>query len=73
MGVRWENDCVCCADGCHGCGRDRDYPVRFCDSCGVALDEDTRIFRYNMQDFCGECLLDILVKEGKIEEMTEDM
>lgn len=28
------NECVGCADGCHGCGRDRS-PAIVCDSCGA--------------------------------------
>lgn len=29
-----QNDCVSCADGCHHCGRDKEYTLVRCDWCG---------------------------------------
>lgn len=69
--IKWTNDCVSCADGCHGCGADKDYPVRCCDDCGVERDVDARVFRYNGQDLCQDCLIEHLVKEGLIYEIDE--
>lgn len=71
MGIRWENDCVSCADGCHGCGRDKDYPVRYCDDCQVGQ-EDAQIYRYKTFDLCRDCLIEHLIEDGFIYEVDEE-
>ena len=68
MGIRWENDCVCCADGCHGCGRNKNYPVRYCDDCQVGKDQ-ARIYRYGNKDLCLDCLIEQLIADGEIYEV----
>ena len=72
----YRNDCNGCADGCHGCGRNRDYPVRCCDNCGVEYDNYTTIYHYKDSDFCKECLMEELFNDalakGAIYEVDDE-
>lgn len=51
--VKYYDDCVSCADGCHGCGRNRETAHLICDCCG---DEAETLYKYNGDEFCLECL-----------------
>lgn len=62
------NDCVCCPDGCHGCGRDRDYYITVCDICG----NDEEVFHYKNGDYCRDCLLNELVGDGIITKAEDE-
>lgn len=56
------NECVGCADGCHGCGRDRTF-VTVCDECGAVCDD---VYLHDTTELCEGCAekyLDSLWKE----------
>lgn len=62
--VRYESDCVGCADGCHGCGLKTETPHLYCDECG---EECEKLYIYSDgRELCADCLL------GQFEEVTAD-
>ena len=53
--IRYESDCVDCADGCHGCGLKKETPHLYCDECGS--DEEVLYKFDDGCELCAECLL----------------
>lgn len=53
--IRYESDCVDCADGCHGCGLKKETPHLYCDECGG--DEEVLYKFDDGRELCAECLL----------------
>ena len=49
-----ENDCVGCPQGCIQCGRNFDYEIIECDSCGIELDADN-VYQIGDKDYCEKC------------------
>ena len=65
-----ENDCCGCAVPGYPCRGDL-CPLRhavhvYCDECGIEVTDD-KFYSYDDQDYCSDCMLDKLVKEGVIE------
>lgn len=59
MATEKRNDCNGCADGCHHCGRNKDYGVLVCDICEQEFDELAKI---DKMELCPECLWDYVGK-----------
>ena len=56
--IKYENECVGCPTelGCMGNAcPNRDVPLLCCDKCG---DDVERLYEYNGEELCVECLLD---------------
>lgn len=68
MGIMYRNDCVNCPDGCHGCGRNKDYKVYYCDNCGYEIDDDEALYKYKNNELCITCLINELEKDGVIKD-----
>lgn len=52
--IRYESDCVDCADGCHGCGLKRETPHLYCDECGEDAD---KLYKFtDGRELCADCL-----------------
>lgn len=51
------NECVGCADGCHGCGRDRTL-VTVCDECGAVCTDLVFHEPESNDDLCINCAVD---------------
>lgn len=67
---RIENDCCDCAVPGYPCRGDL-CPLRhavhiYCDECGMEI-TDEKAYYYEDLDYCADCMLDTLVKEGVIE------
>lgn len=50
------NECVGCADGCHGCGKDKTKAI-VCDECG-AVCTDLVFHDATGDDLCIQCAVD---------------
>ena len=62
-----ESACNGCAECIH-CGRSYQYYTYYeCDSCG-----DEAEYQYDGKDYCQDCLIDTLLKEGVIEKVPDD-
>lgn len=58
--VSKENDCVGCAQGCIRCGRQHSYlslDDLICDECGDSFE---KVYDYNGNQFCLECLANVV-------------
>ena len=63
--IRYESDCVDCADGCHGCGLKRETPHLYCDECGEYVD---KLYKFtDGRELCTDCLTEEF-EEVKAEE-----
>ena len=56
------NECVGCADGCHGCGADR-TPATVCDSCGAVCSDGVYHSPYSNDDLCINCAVSLACKD----------
>lgn len=63
------NECVGCADGCHGCGRDRS-PAIVCDSCGAVCTDLIFHEPDSNDDLCIKCAVDRACKD--FQELEEE-
>ena len=62
-----ESACNGCAECIH-CGRSYQYYTHYeCDSCG-----DEAEYQYGGKDYCRDCLIETLLKEGVIEKVSDD-
>lgn len=59
MATETRNDCCGCADGCHGCGANKDYDVLVCDQCEEEFDELAEI---DELELCPDCLWEYVEK-----------
>ena len=59
--IETRNDCNECADGCHRCGRNKDYDVLVCDVCEHEFDELAEV---DGMELCPECLWDHVDKRS---------
>ncbi len=57
------NECVGCADGCHGCGRDK-TTATICDECG-AVCYDLVFHDTSGDDLCIRCAVDRACEDFK--------
>ena len=69
-----ENDCCDCAVPGYPCRGDL-CPLRsvvhiYCDKCKTELTGE-KFYCYEDRDYCSDCMLDILVKEGVIEREND--
>lgn len=67
-----ENECVGCPPGVGCLGSacpNRDVLHVSCDACG---DEDDEMYSYDGQDYCGACLISLLVESGVVETIDLD-
>ena len=62
------NDCVGCADGCHGCGRNR-TPATVCDNCGAVCTDQVFHSPYSNDDLCLNCAVELACEE--FQNMTD--
>jgi len=54
--IKYENSCNGCPD-CIGCGRDRKYPVWYCDRCGESFYEEGYLTEIaGGEELCDKCL-----------------
>lgn len=54
--IKYESNCVGCADGCHGCGADKKVPQLYCDKCGSNVET---LYKFNDKyELCADCILD---------------
>lgn len=72
--IKKENKCGDCESSgivCLGklCNYYDGYKVIFCDGCKIDLGEYDRIFKYNDKDYCEKCLIEVLKKDGIVEEI----
>ena len=69
---RYENECVGCPPerGCLGtsCPNRRVLHI-YCDAC---KDESDDIYEYDGKDLCRSCLMEALIEDGVIEEVTKE-
>lgn len=56
------NECVGCADGCHGCGRDRTLAT-ICDNCGAVCTDLVFHAPCSGDDLCINCAVDMACKD----------
>lgn len=70
--IKYESDCVGCADGCHGCGLKKETPHLYCDCCGELFDE---LYEYEDggkdRELCLDCLAEQFNKIS-IDDFDED-
>ena len=71
MGYEIENECVGC-ETCANCGRDRDYRVYFCDSCGETADEYTPLYDWDGKELCFECVTESL-NAKELDDMDDSL
>lgn len=71
MSRHYESQCVGCSDTFGGCmGRscpNYEIEVTICDKCGYEINDG---YEYDGADYCSECLLEVLIEEGVIEECS---
>lgn len=56
------NECVGCADGCHGCGRDK-TTATICDECGAVCTDLVFHEPWSNDDLCINCAVDRACKD----------
>lgn len=66
MGVYKANECVDCGLPCLGQAcPNRNVIHKECDICG---DEQEKVWKYENTVYCTDCLIDVLVMDGVIQE-----
>ena len=56
------NECFGCADGCHGCGRDK-TTATICDECGAVCTDLVFHEPWSNDDLCINCAVDRACKD----------
>ena len=52
MGIKYEDECVQCSNGCVDCGRKR-IAVPYCDKC---KDDTSAIYEFDGEQLCISCV-----------------
>lgn len=56
--IRYRNECCDCAVGCYPCnGQHKKVPYFVCDNC---KEEYNKIYRFEGQELCESCVIDML-------------